>query len=52
MAAGEVPSRCRNRGAPGQSLDWLGKEDPNLECGPERCGTESGRPSVASSLMG
>jgi hypothetical protein len=31
---------------------WLGREDSNLESGLERCGTESGRPSVASSLIG
>jgi hypothetical protein len=31
---------------------WLGREDSNLESGPERCGTESGRSSVASSLIG
>jgi len=32
--------------------EWLGREDSNLESGPERCGTESGRPSVACSLIG
>jgi hypothetical protein len=30
---------------------WLGREDSNLEFRPERCGTESGRPSVGSSLI-
>jgi hypothetical protein len=31
---------------------WLGREDSDLESGPERCGTQSGRPSVTSSLIG
>lgn len=31
---------------------WLGGEDSNLVSDPERCGTESGKPSVAFSLIG